>query len=358
MKKIIFFLIVFLFPIKVLGITTSATSAIVMDMDSGRILYEKNSYDQMLIASTTKIMTAVLAIENGNLDDEVKAGEEILKMYGTSIYLSLDEVMSLRDLLYGLLLRSGNDAAVVIAKHIAGSEKKFVEMMNDKAEEIGMSNTIFRNPHGLDEETQNYSTAYDMALLSSYAMSLKDYRTITKTTKYITKTEDKSYIWYNRNKLLTRYDYATGGKNGYTPKAGRTLVTNAQKGEFKLTAVTLDDSNEYDSHIKMYDYAFDKYERYLLVDKNKFKTNDTYYGGKLYIKNSFYYPLTKEEKSKIDVAVKLVKKKNYKNNDTVGEVRVYLDGKELDRQSVFVRKINTPKSGFEKIKDFFKNLIK
>ena len=200
-----------------------------MDLDSGRILYEKNAEQRRLIASITKIMTAIVAIEEGDLTEKITVGEEVLSMYGTNIYVEVGEKMKLRDLLYGLLLRSGNDASVVIAKAIAGSEEKFVDMMNQKAKEIGMKNTTFKNPHGLDEESENYSTAYDMALLSKYAYKNKTYRNIVSTNKYEVSTGKKTYLWYNRNKLLTTYEYCTGGKNGYTPRAGKTLVTTASK---------------------------------------------------------------------------------------------------------------------------------
>ena len=177
MKKILVLIILFLIPISVSAEDT-AKSSIVMDLDSDRVLYENNADEEKLIASITKIMTCIIAIEEGNLDKEVEASDEILKMYGTSIYLEVGEKMKLIDLLYGLMLRSGNDASVVIAKEIAGTEEKFVALMNKKAKEIGMTNTTFSNPHGLDEETKNYSTARDMAKLSRYAYKNKTYRKI------------------------------------------------------------------------------------------------------------------------------------------------------------------------------------
>ena len=158
MKKVLVILLLFLIPLNVFckeDTFDTAKSSIVMDLDSGRVLYENNADEERLIASITKIMTCIIAIEQGDLDSDVEAGEEILKMYGTSIYLELNEKMKLIDLLYGLMLRSGNDASVVIAKEVAGTEEKFVEMMNEKAKEIGMTNTTFSNPHGLDEETKN-----------------------------------------------------------------------------------------------------------------------------------------------------------------------------------------------------------
>lgn len=360
MKKLVFVIITFLLliPIPTYGLSTTASSAILMDMDSGRILYQKDIHNERLVASITKIMTAVLAIENGNLDDVVTVGEEVLTMYGSNIYIQLGEKMTLRDLLYGLLLRSGNDSAIVIGTYIGGSEAKFVEMMNKKAKEIGMINTTYENCHGLDEVTKNYSTAYDMAVLSSYANTLEEYREISGTKKWTTSTENKSYVWYNRNKLLSLYEYATGGKTGYTPSAGRTLVTTATKDNLNLTAVTLNDPNEYTSHENMYEYGFNNYKSYLIVDKNNFDVDDNFYKDEIYIKESFSYPLTDKEAEEVSVVVELVKLKDYKNNDKVGEVIVAMNDKEIFREPVFV-KVNekTKKGFFESIKEFFKNIF-
>ena len=220
---------------------------------------------------TMKIMTAVVAIENGSLDDVVVVGDEVLEMYGSNIYIEVGEEITLRDLLYGLLMRSGNDAAITIAKYIGKDVDTFVKMMNKKAKEIGMKNTVYKNPHGLDEDTQNYSTAYDMALLSSYAYKNDVYKEISKTKKWEVKTNKKSYVWYNRNKLLTLYKYSTGGKTGFTPKAGKTLVTTASKNDLNLTVVTLNDGNQYNTHEELYEYYFNKYNNYILIDKDNFE---------------------------------------------------------------------------------------
>ena len=169
MKRLILIFFILIFPLNVFSLSDSSKSSIAIDIDSGRILYEKNKDEKLLIASTTKIMTCIIVLENSNLDDTVKVGEEVLKMYGTNIYLELSEEMTVRDLLYGMMLRSGNDAAIVLATYVGGSEEEFVRMMNEKAKEIGMENTSFSNSHGLDEESKNYSTSYDMSLLSKYA---------------------------------------------------------------------------------------------------------------------------------------------------------------------------------------------
>lgn len=194
MKKIMIIILSFvmLFPNMVMGLSLSCRSCVLMDSDSGRVLYEKDKDNPRLIASITKIMTAILAIESNRLEEEVVVGEEVLTMYGSNIYIELGEKMKLLDLVYGLMLRSGNDAAIVIATFIGGTEEKFVKMMNEKAKEIGMTNTVFNNSHGLDEVTQNKSTAYDMALLSSYASHNETYMKIVGTKKYTVQSDKKS----------------------------------------------------------------------------------------------------------------------------------------------------------------------
>ena len=182
-KGLIVFMVLCLFPTSVYGMTVSSRSACLMDTASGRVLFAKDKDTPRLIASITKIMTAILAIESGRLDEVVTVGEEVLTMYGSNIYIELGEKMTLLDLVYGLMLRSGNDAAIVISVFVGGTEEKFVEMMNQKAASIGMRNTVFKNPHGLDEVTQNKSTAYDMALLSSYASKNETYMKIISTEK-------------------------------------------------------------------------------------------------------------------------------------------------------------------------------
>ncbi|MCI5967713.1 MAG: D-alanyl-D-alanine carboxypeptidase [Tenericutes bacterium] len=350
MKRIIVvIMLILVMPINVFGLSLSCRSCVLMDSDSGRVLYEKDKDNPRLIASITKIMTAILAIESDRLEEEVTVGEEVLTMYGSNIYIELGEKMKLLDMVYGLMLRSGNDAAIVIAYFIGGSEENFVKMMNDKAKEIGMTNTVFNNSHGLDEVTQNKSTAYDMALLSSYASHNETYMKIVGTKKYSVQTDKKSYLWYNRNKLLGSYPYATGGKTGYTPSAGRTLVTNASHNNLNLTAVTLNDGNEYISHETMYNYGFENYKNYVILDKNKFKVDNAYYPNQIYIKESFKYPLTEVEKENVKVLVKLTKLDKINNNDEVGIVIVKLAGQEIYSEKVYVRVNKEKKNFFQKI---------
>lgn len=318
-KKIIFLLLL-LVPINIYA----STSMIVMDLDSGRILYQNNAKEKKLIASITKIMTAIVTIENINLDKKVTVGEEVLKSYGTNTYIEVGEELRVIDLLYGLILRSGNDAALTLAKSVSSSEEKFVKQMNQKAKEIGMKNTHFENPHGLDEETENYSTAYDYALLSQYAYQNKIYREIAGTKKYTIKTNKKTYVWYNRNKLLNNYKYCTGGKNGYTPSAGKTLVTTASKDNLNLTIVTLNDPSSYDSHESLYNYYFQKYKNKKIIDKKEFNRNSNLLNNTYIIEKSFYYPLTPKEEKKVRTKLEIDS-----TNHDLASIHVYLGKEEI-----------------------------
>ena len=350
--------ILFLFiPNICLAMCESSHSCILMDIDSGRILYSKNPNSKRLIASTTKLMTFLIAYENGNLDDIYEAGEEVLKMYGTSIYLSLGEKMSLKDLLYGLILRSGNDASVVIANNIGKDYDDFIAMMNKRAKKLGMKNTSFSNPHGLDEETENYSSSYDMALLSQTLYKIPFYLEVASTKHYKTTSDQKAYDWYNKNKLLTQYKYTTSGKNGYTPKAGKTLVSTAFKNNLSLTAVSLDDNDIYNTHKNLYEYGFSTYKNYSIINKNTFSYEDKNYEGKLYVKNSFSYPILEEEKDKIEVVIQIIKNVDLEKTDNVGDVIVYLDDKEIYREDLLIKKKIKVKSFIEKVFDFFKRIF-
>ena len=242
MKKILVVLLILLFPLKVKAI--SASSYIVMEMNTNKILESKNMHNVRSVASISKIMTAIIAIESGKLDDTVIVDEIVNKAYGSGIYIKPGEEIKLRDLVYGLMLRSGNDAALMIAKYVGNDVDSFVLKMNEKAKEIGMKNTTFNNPSGLDNEEGNYSTSYDMAILTSYAMKNSEYKKIVGTKKYKFTTNMNSYVFKNKNKLLHNYKYATGGKTGFTEKARRTLVTTASNNNMDIVVVTLNDGND------------------------------------------------------------------------------------------------------------------
>lgn len=357
MKRVLLIvLFFFIFISNVNASTNSAYSYVLMDMDSGRVLESKNKDSPMLIASITKIMTAIIAIENGNLDEVITVDESISKSYGSGIYISVGEEIKLIDLLYGLMLRSGNDAAIMISTSIAGSEDEFVKLMNKKAKEIGMKNTIFYNSSGLDNTSKgNLSTSYDMALLTKYAMENDIYKEIVKTKKYTVKTNLKAYVWHNKNKLLN-YDYITGGKTGYTEKAKRTLVSTASKNNINLVVVTIKDSDDWNTHKSLYEKVFDNYINYKVLNKGKFKVEKDYYYEYLYIKEDVYITLKQSETHNLISHIKLEKKDNYEDSDQVGINYIYLDNTLIKSIPIYAKKIeNNNKNIFTRIKEIFTN---
>lgn len=355
MKKLIFLLILFL-PFKVFGYSTSAKSAILMDMDSLRVIYGKDVHYVQSVASISKIMTAIVAIENSDIDKEVVIGDEILKAYGSGIYIQIGERIKLKDLLYGLMLRSGNDAAIAISVAVAGDTDKFVKMMNDKAKDLGMKNTTFNNPSGLDEEKGNFSSAYDMALLMSYAMKNKMFREITGTKDYTVKTDKNVYKWHNKNKLLSTYKYITGGKTGFTKIAKRTLVTSASKDNVNLTVVTINDGDDWDDHKNLYEEAFREYKSYQILNKGEIviPLEDYYKKDTLYLKNDFKYLLRENEKNILKLKYEISKKRKYKSNDNVGLVKVYLGEKVVHEEDIYVKKGKDKRSFWDRILSWFK----
>lgn len=320
MKKMLFFVFVLLIiPIR---INALGDAAILMEESTKRILVSKNIHKKKLIASTTKIMTAIIAIESGKLNKMVNVNDKVLESYGSNIYLKVGEKMKLSDMVYGLMMQSGNDAALMIADYLGG-EDKFVEKMNKKAKQIGMKNTIFTNPHGLDEQTENYSTAYDMAILMRYAMDNKTFKKITGCKKHTVTTNDKTYSWSNKNKLLYTYKYTTGGKTGFTKKARRTLVTSAAKDNMNLIIVTLNDPNDFKNHRELYEYGFNNYKMEKVFDKNKSCNKKTY------ALDDYYYPITKKEKNLITIKCKVNK------NKKEGYAYVYLSSKLIHKEPLY-----------------------
>ena len=329
-------------PIKVFAIETSARSAIMMDTDTKRILYSKNINEQRSVASISKIMTAILAIESGKMDDIVTIGDEIDKSYGSGIYIEKGEEITLRDLVYGLMLRSGNDASYAIANYVDGDN--FVDLMNNKAKEIGMVNTVFNNPNGLDEEAGNYSTAYDMAILTSYATKIEEYQKIVGTKQHVVKTNKKTYLWINKNKLLFDYPNVTGGKTGFTRKAKRTLVTTASKDDLNLVVVTLNDGNDFVDHKNLFEYGFNNYYKQHILSKGILNIHDNIYYGKykLSINNSFDYILDNDDKVYINFELsenpiegKSGKAKVVVNNKVVYEDDIYCEKISKKKKSIW-----------------------
>ena len=259
--------------------SVNSKSAVLIDTGSGDIIYELNAKQRLPMASTTKIMTAITAIESGiSLDTTVKITKEMTGAEGSSIYLYVNEKFKLIDLIYALMLNSANDAAEAIAICIAGSVESFADMMNEKVRELNLKDTNFTNPHGLDSD-MHYTTAYDLAKITAYALENEIFDKIsrTKILMIYPKNDDGSdysagarYL-RNHNKLLRLYDDIIGVKTGFTKRSGRCLVSAAEKNGTKLVAVTLNASNDWNDHREMLNYGFDNYENIELCEEHEYK---------------------------------------------------------------------------------------
>lgn len=270
MKKIISVLLcaVMLFPVlqtSAGAVSTSAVSSCLIEAETGEILFAENAEERRAMASTTKIMTAILTIEAGGLDREFTVDEFAIMVEGTSMGLRKGDRVSRRDLLYGILLPSGNDAANAAAVSVSGSIPAFVALMNEKAAALGLKNTRFVTPSGLDANG-HYTTAHDLALLTAYAMKNELFREIVSCRSKQLEYGNPPYLrtLYNSNKMLTKYEGAIGVKTGFTDNARRCLVSAAERDGVTLIAVTLADGNDWNDHINMLDYGFSKVSAYPL----------------------------------------------------------------------------------------------
>lgn len=332
-------------PLKVNAI--SASSYIVMDTDNNRVLEGSNINKRSLIASITKIMTSMVVIDMTNVNKTVTIGDEVLKSFGSGIYVSVGEKISVINLLYGLMLRSGNDAAIALAYYTAGNMDNFAYLMNNKAKDIGMNNTTFVNSSGLEDgDKANYSTVYDMALLSGYAINNSLYKQIVGTKEITVKTDLKTYVWHNKNKLLSSYKYCVGGKTGFTEKARRTLVTNASSDGVNLTVVTFNDGNDFGDHKDLYEKYFDVLKEYEILSEGPIKTKY----DNTYISRSFKMSLTKDEYKRLKKEIIY-----YDDNasNIIGKVKVSLNDKEYFTEDIYIKK------EVKEVKlNFFQKLIK
>lgn len=339
----------------------SASSSILLDADTKEVLFEKNANEKRSMASTTKIMTALLAVESGRLNDVVCINEKVY-IEGTAIGFNVGDKLTVEALCYGMLLESGNDAAVVIANYLAKSEEAFSVMMNEKATEIGMTGTNFVTASGLDDEN-HYTTAYDMALLGAYAVRNERFREICSTKTYKAEfVEPKiSRTFSNHNRLLNSCEGVFGVKTGFTKKSGRCLVSACQRDSKVLIAVTLNAPDDWNDHKKLYDYGYSLYEKVetsfdipksIAVygsDKKRIKINcfydeplnvkkGTVVKYKLYLNSYFYAPIEK--------------------GDVVGFVGVYFDGELFEKIPVVAdENADTLKNALEEKKGFFQRSV-
>jgi serine-type D-Ala-D-Ala carboxypeptidase (penicillin-binding protein 5/6) len=363
MLIIITFLILFHIPVSAnTNIKVSSQYAVLIEQSSGRVLFEKGAHEKRRIASITKIMTAILAIESGKLNETVKVSKNATRAEGSSLYLKENEEVKLEDLVYGLMLRSGNDAAVAIAEYIGGSVEGFAFLMNQKADEIGMLHSHFTNPHGLDDSNDHYSTAYDMAILTRHAMMNETYKVIagTEVHRAPNPTESWDRVWRNKNRLLTElYEYCTGGKTGFTKLAKRTLVSTATKDGMDLIAVTLNGPDDWNDHINMFETAFKMFEMVQVVEKGMITgIQSNQYKNKAIVKHDFQYPVLETEKDEFELEYKLKQLKGERNiPEVIGEVIITFKDKLIKTMPIYYSTEKEETTFFESFKKVFTTMI-
>ena len=314
-------ILVFSFPAQGL----SAQKAIVLDATTGRVLYEKNADTRSLIASTTKIMTALVVCEQCNVLDRMRIPKEAVGVEGSSIYLEEGEVLTLQELLYGMMLHSGNDAATALAIYCGGTVEGFVALMNDKARTLGLSDTHFENPHGLDSAA-HYSSAKDLASLASYAMENPIFAQIVSTKEI--HIEDR-YL-RNHNKLLWQVEGADGIKTGYTKAAGRILVSSASRDGRRLIVVTIAAPDDWNDHRLLLNQNFSNYHIEEIVSKGDILGTAEVAGGMetcvaLVSDASFYFPLAAGENVEIRLPEPGFVYAPVASGQPAGEAKIYLN---------------------------------
>lgn len=260
---ILFFHLICSFSADASALEVSAQSSVLMCADTAQIVFAENAHERRSMASTTKIMTALLALESEQLGHTVTVGQEVTQTEGSSLGLAPGDEILLTDLVCGMLLVSGNDAANAVAVAVAGSVPAFVQRMNEKAQQLGMRNTCFKTPSGLDAE-QHYSTAYDMAILTRAALQNDLFRDMCSRYTATVEINNKTVWLQNHNRMLTSYDGLIGVKTGFTKKSGRCLVTAAERNGVCLIAVTLKAPDDWNDHKKMLDYGFSVVRQYSL----------------------------------------------------------------------------------------------
>ena len=325
------------------ALSVSARYACVIDAQTGKILYEKNAYETHSMASTTKIMTALLALEHATLDEMVTVSSNAAGTEGSSIYLTVGETLSMEDLLYGLMLESGNDAAIAIAEHIGGSVENFASMMTERAHSLGAKNTAFQNPNGLDADG-HYTTAYDLALITRAALANPKFAKIVSTKKKNLPADSDSNARYfsNHNKLLSTYTGCIGVKTGFTKKTGRCLVSAATRNNVTAICVTLNAPNDWNDHTLMLNHAFSTVSAQPLIVKDMIlksipvkcgtsKTLELVAGDTFFLSS-----IAKDELNKVKLDYKLPSEvmAPIAAGTPLGQVTVFYDGKELSKMDL------------------------
>ena len=340
-KRIILFLAVFcIMTVSVTafdGTYLSAECAVLISEQTGEVIFEKSAYKRHSMASTTKIMTSLLAVQSGKLNDEIVVDKNMLNVEGTSMGLLAGDKVSIRELVCGMMLSSGNDAANVTANYLGGNVENFAGQMNSKAKSIGMNETNFVTPSGLDDD-MHYSTAYDMALLGRYAVSDPIFYDICSSKSITVSFGNPPYNrkLYNHNRLLSSYEYACGIKTGFTKKSGRCLVSYAKKDDIGLIAVTLNAPNDWSDHKKMLDYGFSEIKETDITPN--IPDGISVVGGKVEnlpidCENFTLYSCNSQEVKQVVLLNKFVYAP-IKKGDELGEVIFYCNGRKIGRVGI------------------------
>lgn len=318
---------------------TQGKAVLLMDASSGRVLYEVNAHEHLSPASVTKIMTALLTVEDGQFDKIVKISQKAADTPESSIWLEAGERLTREQLLYACMLNSANDAAMALAESVGGNEKNFVKMMNRRAQQLGMQDTHYRNPHGLETEG-HYTSAYDLALVSREALNYKTFRQVVATkTKNIPWTgKDYNRLLINQNRLLYRYDDAIGVKTGYTKQAGNCVVGAARRGSLVLIAVSLNSPSVYQDLEQMLDYGFDNYQKVTVKKADQLSMKVPVINGKvteIKVKPEADLTVAVTDKEKARLTYKVYAPKQVKAPVKMGQVlgncKVYVNGREAGR---------------------------
>lgn len=353
----------------------NSRSAVVIDRKSKNIIYGKNENVKKAMASTTKIMTAMVVIQNTNLNNIVEISKKAAGTGGSRLGLKVGDKITVKDLLYGLLLRSGNDCAVALAEYVAGSVQEFSNLMNQNAQMLGLNNTHFVTPHGLDEE-EHYTTAYELAVLTDYALKNEIFAQIVNTKSYTININKSSKTLNNTNELLGNLNGVYGVKTGFTNGAGRCLVTSIKRGDLDIICVVLGADTKKDrtrDSAKLIEYTFNKYKEIDIKEKIKesFEKWNEINGNRINIEKGessklelilndkdkiFTYPIEKgtEDNINIEINANLNLKAPILENSKIGKMKIYYNAKELLEIDI----INTNKINKKRIKNYMSDIFK
>ncbi len=338
-RMIVMALLLCLIPMQ--GYGMSAQSAVVLEQSTGKVLWESNSRQQLGMASTTKIMTAVVTLEHADPLEFVTVGKNAAGVEGSSICLEEGEQLTVEDLLYGLMLNSGNDAAVALAEHIGGTVEHFCDLMNQKAQEIGAVNTHFENPNGLPQDG-HYTTAYDLGLIACYALKNPFFCKIVSTRETTIAWNGRDYgrKLSNHNKMLRLYEGCDGVKTGFTKSTGRALVTSATRNGMQVVAVTLNDPDDWRDHTDLLDRAFSEFRKETVLCRGETVTHAAVQGGKretcsLMAEEELALICPKEEQPDVQVKTTIFQADApISRGMRLGEAQLYADGKMIGKTNL------------------------